>query len=77
LLRPLGVIAVRGREGSLAVYEPWPEDAPTTWRETYLEAFRLIESDRGCAIAMFERLAAERDDDPVPARMAERLRIKA
>jgi adenylate cyclase len=77
LLRPLGVIAVRGREGSLAVYEPWPEDAPPTWRETYLEAFRLIESDRGCAIAMFERLAAERDDDPVPARMAERLRIKA
>jgi adenylate cyclase len=77
LLRPLGVIAVRGREGSLAVYEPWPEDAPTTWRETYLEAFRLIESDRGYAIAMFERLAAERDDDPVPARMAERLRIKA
>jgi adenylate cyclase len=74
LLRPLGVVAVRGREGSLAVYEPWPEDAPTAWRETYLQAFRLIESDHGCAIAMFERLAAERDDDPVPARMAERLR---
>ena len=77
LLRPLGVIAVRGREGSLAVYEPWPQDAPKAWRETYLDAFRLIESDRGCAIAMFERLAAERDDDPVPARMAERLRAKA
>ena len=77
LLRPLGVIAVRGREGSLAVYEPWPQDAPKAWRETYLDAFRLIESDRGCAIALFERLAAERDDDPVPARMAERLRAKA
>jgi adenylate cyclase len=74
LLRPLGVIAARGRKGSLAVYEPWPEDAPMAWRENYLEAFRLIASDRGCAIKMFEILAAERDDDPVPARMAERLR---
>ncbi len=74
LLRPLGVIEVRGREGPLAVFEPWPEDAPTAWRERYLEAFRSIESDRGRAIEMFETLAAERPDDPVPRRMAERLR---
>jgi adenylate cyclase len=76
LLRPLGVIAARGRKGLLAVYEPWPEDAPTAWRENYLEAFRLIASDREWAIKMFEILAAERDDDSVPARMAERLRAK-
>jgi hypothetical protein len=44
------------------------------WRENYLEAFHLIESGRGCAIKMFEILAAERNDDPVPARMAERQR---
>ena len=76
LLRPLGVIAVRGREGPLAVFEPWPQDAPAAWRERYLRAFRLIDSDRGCAIDMFETLAAERADDPVPRRMADRLRAK-
>lgn len=76
LLRPLGVIAVRGREGLLAVFEPWPQDAPAAWRERYLKAFRLIDSDRGCAIDMFETLAAERADDPVPRRMADRLRAK-
>jgi hypothetical protein len=47
---------------------------PMAWRENYLEAFHLIESGRGCAIKMFEILAAERNDDPVPARMAERQR---
>jgi adenylate cyclase len=70
------VIAVRGREGPLAVFEPWPHDAPAAWRERYLAAFGLIESGRGCAIEMFEALATERADDPVPRRMAERLRPK-
>ena len=74
LLRPLGVIAVRGRAGPLTVFEPWPDDAPTQWREKYLQAFRLIETNRAGAIVMFEALAAERPDDLVPQRMAERLR---
>ena len=76
LLRPLGVIEVRGRAGPLAVFEPWPEDAPTAWRERYLEAIGSIERDCGRAIEMFETLAAERPDDPVPRRMAERLRAE-
>jgi len=74
LLRPLGVIAVRGHTGPLTVFEPWPDDAPTAWRENYLQAFRSIETDRAGAIVMFEALAAGRHDDPVPQRMADRLR---
>jgi adenylate cyclase len=75
LFRPLGTIAVRGRDGeTLAVFEPWPGDAPPRWREDYLAACRLIESDRAAAIARFEKLAAERTADPVPRVMAERLK---
>jgi adenylate cyclase len=77
LLRPLGVITVRGRSGPLAVFEPWPQDAPAAWCERYLRAFHLIESDRAGAIALFEQLGCERADDPVPRRMAERLRAEA
>jgi adenylate cyclase len=75
-LRPLGAIAVRGRDGLLAVFEPWPEDAPAEWRARYREAYERIESDRPGAIATFEALASERPDDPVPRRMAERLRVR-
>ena len=76
LLRPLGVIAVRGRDGPLAVFEPWPPDTPAAWRERYLEAFRSIEGDRRSAIETFEALAAERPDDLVPRQMAQRLRAE-
>jgi adenylate cyclase len=76
LFRPLGTIAVRGRGGeTLAVFEPWPTDAPPQWRDDYLAAYRLIESDRAAAIARLEQLAAERPADPVPRVMAERLRL--
>jgi adenylate cyclase len=74
-LRPLGAIAVRGREGLLEVFEPWPEDASATWRSRYVEAYGLIATDRPQAIAAFQMLASERPDDPVPRRMAERLRV--
>jgi adenylate cyclase len=73
-MRPLGAIAVRGRDGLLDVFEPWPEDVPAAWRARYLDAYRMIGSDRPQAIAAFEALAHERPDDPVPRRMAERLR---
>jgi len=75
-LRPLGTIAVRGHEGALAVFEPWPDDAPAAWREAYLKAFHTIGSDRRCAIEMFEALAAERPGDPVPRQLAQRLRAE-
>jgi len=73
LLRPLGTITVRGREGALAVFEPWPEDVPAPWRERYLAACGLIKAERERAIALFTQLAGERPDDPVPRRMEERL----
>jgi adenylate cyclase len=74
LLRPLGTITVRGREGALAVFEPWPEDVSAPWRDRYMAACGLIDVDRERAVALFAELAAERPHDPVPRRMAERLR---
>jgi len=74
LLRPLGVITVRGHEGPLAVFEPWPEEASAGWRQAYIEAFGVIASDCESAAALMEKLGRERPDDPVPMRLAQRLR---
>jgi adenylate cyclase len=72
-LRPLGRIALRGRDELYDVFEPWPEDTSTEWRERYLTAFALIEKDQAHAAYLFEQLAAERPHDPVPKGIAERL----
>jgi adenylate cyclase len=74
LLRPLGTIEVRGRDEKIDVFEPWLDDAPQSWRERYLAAFRSIDEDPVRAAALFQRLAAEREDDPVPRILADRLR---
>jgi adenylate cyclase len=74
LLRPLGTIEVRGRDEKLTVFEPWPDHAPQSWRERYLAAFHSIDQDTLQAAALFQRLAEEREDDPVPRILAERLR---
>ena len=76
LFRPLGTITVRGREETLPVFEPWPDDIGPDWRERYSAACGLIDSDRERAATLFDALAAERPDDPVPRRMAERLRSR-
>jgi adenylate cyclase len=73
-LRPLGKVGLRGRDEQYAVFEPWPEDAPAEWRQRYLAAFSLIEPDVLQAATLFEQLAAERPDDPVPRMLAQRLR---
>jgi adenylate cyclase len=77
LFRPLGAITVRGREEALPVFEPWPDDIAPGWRERYLAACRFIDADPGRAAALFDALAAERPDDPVPRMMAARLRTRA
>jgi adenylate cyclase len=78
MLRPLGTIAVRGRDDAMTtVFEPWPDDAPRAWRERYLAAFRLIDREPGQAATLLEQLAAERADDPVVREMAARLRAGA
>jgi adenylate cyclase len=75
-LRPLGVIAVRGREEALAVFEPWPDDVSTEWRQSYSVAFALIESDPLRAATLFDELAARSPGDPVPQLFAKRLRTR-
>jgi adenylate cyclase len=74
LLRPLGTIEVRGRDEKIKVFEPWPDDAPQSWRKRYLAAFHLIGEDALQAAALFQRLADERENDPVPRILADRLR---
>jgi adenylate cyclase len=73
-LRPLGTVALRGRDEPYAVFEPWPEQPSPSWRERYRAAFAVIEQDSEHAADLFEQLAAEQADDPVPRVIAARLR---
>jgi adenylate cyclase len=73
LVRPLGVTAVAGREEPVAVFEPWPSDAPPVWHEAYLAAYRVIARDPLEAAALFDKLAAERPADPALRLMARRI----
>jgi adenylate cyclase len=74
LLRPLGTVAVRGRDESVAVFEPWPQDASPAWRAAYATACAMLERDPAAAVALFEKLVVDRPADPVPRRIIERLR---
>ena len=73
LLRPLGQLAVRGREEPIAVFEPWPDDAPPAWREAYLKAYALLECDAARAGMLLQKLMAERPADLAMRRLAARL----
>ncbi len=73
-LRPLGTITVRGRDEPLAVFEPWPADAPDAWRDKYREAFRAIDEQPLRAAVLLNQLAGERPHDPVPRLIERRLR---
>jgi len=74
LFRPLGVTSLRGLDVPVEVFEPWPPEAQPNWRERYLAAYRSIESDKSHAARLFEELAAECPDDPVPRMLAAELR---
>jgi len=74
LLRPLGTVTVRGRDEPVAVFEPWPEDASPAWRAAYAAAFATLDRDPARAVALFEKLAADRPTDPVPHVIIGRLR---
>jgi adenylate cyclase len=63
LLRPLGLLTVRGRDEPIAVFEPWPGDAPLAWREAFLKFHAMLDSDRAGAAALLQRLIAERPTD--------------
>jgi adenylate cyclase len=73
LLRPLGQLALRGRKEPIAVFEPWPDDAPPAWREKYLAACATLESDAAHAATLLQKLIAERPADLAVRRFAERL----
>jgi adenylate cyclase len=73
LLRPLGQLTVRGREEPIAVFEPWPDDAPPAWRAAYLTAFAMLGCDAVNAVPLLQKLMAERPMDLAVRRLAERL----
>jgi adenylate cyclase len=75
-LRPLGKIAVRGRDDPLDVYEPWPPGFVGELQKRYLAAFASIEAKPEQAIELFEALARECPADPVCAATARRLRAE-
>jgi hypothetical protein len=58
---------------AIAVFEPWPSDAPPTWREAYLAAYAILESDVAQAAVLLQKLMAERPADLAVRRLAERL----
>ena len=73
LLRPLGQLAIRGREEPIALFEPWPGDAPPAWREAYLKAYAMLERDAAHAAPLLQKLLAERPADVAMRRLIERL----
>jgi adenylate cyclase len=73
LLRPLGTLAVRGRQEPIAVFEPWPDDASPAWREAYLKACALLECDEIRATMLLRKLMDERPADLAMRRLVERL----
>jgi adenylate cyclase len=62
-----------GRAEPIAVFEPWPSDAPPTWREAYLAAYAILDNDVAHAPMLLQKLVAERPADLAVRRLAERL----
>jgi len=76
LLRPLGQLVVRGRVEPITVFEPWPSDAPPAWREAYMKAYAMFDTDAAHAATLFRKLAAERPMDVAARRLAEWLLMR-
>ena len=73
-LRPLGRLDVRGRSAPAEVFDPWPDALDKSDRKTYLKAVALAERDPLAAAKQLDQLASLTPHDPVPARLAARLR---
>jgi adenylate cyclase len=73
-LRPLGRINVRGRTAPAEVFDPWPDALDKSNRKSYLKAVALAERDPVAAAEQLDQLASLTPHDPVPARLAARLR---
>lgn len=68
LLRPTGVLSLRGRADQQATYSVWPAGYTPDCRARYREAVRLRNHEPQRALVLFQRLAAEHPDDGVVAR---------
>jgi len=73
-LRPLGRLDVRGRSTPADVFDPWPDALDKSDRKTYLKAIAMAERDPLAAAKQLDQLASLTPHDPVPARLAARLR---
>jgi len=73
-LRPLGRLNVRGRAVPAEVFDPWPDALDKSSRKRYLKAVALAEKDPLAAAEQLDQLASLAPHDPVPARLAARLR---
>jgi adenylate cyclase len=73
LLRPLGLLDVRGRDEPIAVFEPWPDDAPLAWRETFLKFHAMLDGNQAGAAALLLKLMAERPADRAIQNLAKRM----
>ena len=72
-MAPQAVLAVRGREEPIAVFEPWPSDAPPSWRDAYLAAYAMLDCDAANATALLQKLMVERPADMAMRGLAKRL----
>jgi adenylate cyclase len=57
---------------AITVFEPWPSDAPSAWREAYLAAYAILDRDTTHAAMLLQKLMAERPVDLAVRRLAER-----
>jgi hypothetical protein len=65
---------VRGRSAPAEVFDPWPDALDKSDRKTYLKAVALAERDPLAAANQLDQLASLMPHDPVPTRLAARLR---
>jgi adenylate cyclase len=71
---PNRALRPRGRSAPAEVFDPWPDALDRSDRKTYLKAVALAEKDPLAAAEKLDQLASLTPHDPVPARLAARLR---
>lgn len=74
ILRPLGLLEVRGRSEAMEVFDIWPGEYSVGQRTAYLKAIDLAASNRPAAVSALETLLEIHHDDVALAQLIERLR---
>jgi adenylate cyclase len=73
MLRPLGMIEVRGRAEALSVYDIWPDAMPPAERTAHLEALANAATAPDATRSTLARIATRHPGDLALARLIERL----